>query len=62
MRGHTVQETIYSKIKKQVDHEFFILFLRSIRPLVAKETGEEIRDILESVREGFYGMACYPGL
>lgn len=46
MRGHAVQETIYSKIKKQVDHEFFISFLRSIRPLVAKETGEEIRDIL----------------
>lgn len=48
MRGHAVQETVYSKIKKQVDlgHEFFISFLSSIRPLVAKEMGEEIRDIL----------------
>lgn len=48
MRGHAVQETVYSKIKKQIDlgHELFISFLRSIRPLVVKETGEEIRDIL----------------
>lgn len=48
MKGHAVQETVYSKIRKQVDlgHEFFISFLSSIGPLVAKETREEIRDIL----------------
>lgn len=48
MRGRAVQERVYRKIKKQVDlgHGFFISFLSSIRPLVAKETGEEIRDIL----------------
>ena len=48
MRGYVVQETVYSKIRKQVDlgHEFFISFLSSIRSLVAKETGEEIKDIL----------------
>lgn len=47
MKGHAVQETVYSKIRKQVDlgHEFFISFLSSIGPL-AKETGEEIRNIL----------------
>lgn len=42
------QEIVYSKIRKRVclGHEFFILFsLRSIRPLMAKETGEEVRDM-----------------
>lgn len=61
MRGHAGQKEVYSKIKKQVGlgHKFFILFsLRSIRPLAANETGEEIRDLLWRVGEGFYGMAC----
>jgi hypothetical protein len=35
-----------------------MLSLRSIESLMAKETGEELMDILWSIGDGFYGMPC----